>query len=418
MLASAAFTDIDRRGLLVFALLCGCSQDGTSAGAPGTTEPMSTGATSTTPDGTTDAGSTTDSGGNTSSTTGSSTSSADASSSTTSGDDYGSAVAAARWRRLEAAPSLSGGAKQDDVFFLDAQRGFLATGPEQTLFATTDGGEEWTAVFQSAPTFFRALLFLDDQHGFAGNLGPGLSPQITDSNVLYETNDGGKTWVPNTAISGPAPEGICNFTTSDDGHVFAVGRANGPSHLMHSDDQGATWTSVDLGAKLMMAIDARFSSADTGVIAGMGHDGRCTIVRTTDRGQTLAPVFTASTPGSLCWKLHFPSEDVGYVAIQETASGSGSFARTSDGGQTWEELPLPDTGSFYPAIGIGFITEEIGWVVAANPNLPAFRTLDGGTTWEPAPDLRGPINRFRFVDANTAYAAGADVWRLDIDFEQ
>lgn len=342
---------------------------------------------------------------------------ADASSTTAAADDYADAVESARWRRLETAPSLTGGAKQDDIFFLDAQRGFLANGPAQTLYETSDGGASWTSVFQSSPTFFRALLFVDDQHGFAGNLGAGLSPQITDTNVIYETNDGGATWAPNTAITGAPPEGICNFTASDDGHLFAVGRANGPSHLMRSDDEGASWTSVDLGASLMMAIDAHFTSGDTGVIGGMGLDGRCTVVRTTDGGQTMDTVFSASTSGSLCWKLHFPSDEVGYVAIQETASGAGSFARTADGGQTWEELPLPETGSFYPAIGIGFITVDIGWVVSSNPGLPAFRTLDGGTTWTEDPDLRGPINRFRFVDANTAYAAGADVWKLDIEFD-
>lgn len=419
MCSSLVLSHFARRGLALLVLASACSQEGSSAGAPGTTEPASTGEpageVSTTQGEVSTTGASTGPGETTSPAAG--TTVTDASSTTSATEDYADAVASARWRRLEAAPSLKGGAKQDDVFFLDAQRGFLANGPEQTLYETNDGGTTWGSVFQSSPTFFRALLFLDDQHGFAGNLGAGLSPQITDTNVLYETNDGGATWTPNTAITGAPPQGICNFTASDDGHIFAVGRANGPSHLMHSDDEGTSWTSVDLGGSLMMAIDAHFTSGETGVIGGMGLDGHCTVVRTTDGGQSTDTVFRASAPSSLCWKLHFPSQEVGYVAIQETAAGAGSFARTADGGQTWDELPLPDTGSFYPAIGIGFITDELGWIVSSNPSLPAFRTLDGGTSWTEDPDLRGPINRFRFVDTNTAYAAGADVWKLDIEFD-
>ena len=41
-------------------------------------------------------------------------------------------------------------------------------------------------------------------------------------------------------------------------------------------------------------------------------------------------------------------------------------------------------------------------------------THDGGDSWVEEPNLKGPINRFRFVDANTAYAVGADVWKLDV----
>ena len=41
-----------------------------------------------------------------------------------------------------------------------------------------------------------SVLFVDDDNGFASNLGAGLASTITDTNVLYNTKDGGMTWTP------------------------------------------------------------------------------------------------------------------------------------------------------------------------------------------------------------------------------
>jgi photosystem II stability/assembly factor-like uncharacterized protein len=314
------------------------------------------------------------------------------------------------WTMLEAAPRVARG-KQDDMWWLDPTHGFLASGPNGSIYETLDSGASWSPVMTSPTTYFRALLFTDAMHGFAGNIGAGLSPSISDANVLYRTVDGGDTWTPVTEITGDAPSGLCNFTAVDATHLFGIGRANGPTHLLSSSDGGATWTSVAIPA-LRMAIDAHFSTPTTGLVAGMNEAGHCAILRTTDGGASFEPVFESSTESTLCWKLHFPSENVGYVAVQDTTVGPATFARTHDGGLTWEELPLPT--SFYPAIGVGFLTDEIGWMVSEDPSMPAYRTFDGGDTWEEELDLVGPINRFRFVDDHTVYAVGGAVWTLDV----
>lgn len=333
-------------------------------------------------------------------------------------DPYEQAVFSAQWTKLANAPSASFGAKMDDLFFVGKKVAFAANGPGFAISKTEDGGDTWATAISKPGTYFRAVAFLDDKHGFAGNLGAGLSADISDENALYETKDGGKTWDPVTAITGPKPAGICNLYVVDAQHVIAVGRANGPAHFLASSDGGATWTSTDLGSQMRMLIDARFSSPSEGVVVGMGAGtGVCTVLRTTDGGKSFSKVFESTTKSTLCWKVHFPSDKIGYVAVQDTSSGPATFAKTTDGGATWVEKPLPVKASAkgaFPAIGIGFIDDRIGWVAPEDSKLPVYRTKDGGETWEEDPTLKAPINRFRFLDKNTGYAIGANVWKLTV----
>jgi photosystem II stability/assembly factor-like uncharacterized protein len=95
--------------------------------------------------------------------------------------------------------------------------------------------------------------------------------------------------------------------------------------------------------------------------------------------------------------------------------GPPHFVKTTDGGETWVEKQLPaNSQGLYPGIGIGFLTDRIGWVSADDPTLPTYRTLNGGDTWTPDSALESPINRFRF-GRRGAYAIGATIWRLDVD---
>ncbi len=330
-------------------------------------------------------------------------------------DPLEAAVRENDWVKLDGAPSVGGGAKQDDIFFVNGSTGFVASGPNEAIFSTEDAGETWQEVFNSPGTYFRAVLFTSEQHGFAGNIGSGLAPSISDDTLVYETLDGGATWEPVTTITGSPAKGICNFSAADEDNIFGIGRANGPAHLLQSSDGGATWVAKSLTSTFSMAIDGRFTSATEGLVIGMGSSGqKCTIAKTTDGGDSFETVFTSDTSGSLCWKMHFSSDLIGYVAVQDTTSGPGTIAKTTDGGDTWTELPLPVDGDPYGGIGIGFISDNIGWVASEDPAAPVFRTFDGGATWEEDPALKAPINRFRFIDENTAYAVGGSVWKLDL----
>jgi len=77
-------------------------------------------------------------------------------------------------------------------------------------------------------------------------------------------------------------------------------------------------------------------------------------------------------------------------------------------------MPLENAGTGYAGIGVGFITEDIGWISADDVTAPTLRTIDGGLTWTKDSALLSPINRFRFLGPTTAFAIGATIWHLDV----
>lgn len=118
---------------------------------------------------------------------------------------------------------------------------------------------------------------------------------------------------------------------------------------------------------MSMLIDAYFPTPDEGIVGRMGPSisSACTILRTADAGKTYAKVFESQTGGSPCWKIGFPSPKIGYVAVQDSADGPATFAKTIDGGLTWTEKKLPvkvSAAGGFPAIGLGFVTDKVGWV--------------------------------------------------------
>jgi photosystem II stability/assembly factor-like uncharacterized protein/tetratricopeptide (TPR) repeat protein len=66
---------------------------------------------------------------------------------------------------------------------------WIAGAPGTRIFHTADGGRSWTAFYTGTTIPFRAIAFVDDQHGWAvGELG-----------TILATADGGRTWQPQRA---------------------------------------------------------------------------------------------------------------------------------------------------------------------------------------------------------------------------
>lgn len=346
-------------------------------------------------------------------------------------------VAAGDW---QVSPSEPFRGKQDDLYFVTPKRGFYGNG-DGKIFRTDDGGASWQEVLEQKGTFVRSVGFLDAQRGFAGNLGPDAFPGVTDTTLLYRTDDGGTTWKPVALPDTDGARGVCAIDilavdAVNAGHrlhkelVHVGGRVGGPAALFRSDDGGTTWSRLALPPAIAMILDVKFLDPSVGfVFAGSDPDvtkSHGLIARTLDAGRTWKIVYESQRPFELMWKGAFPSREVGYATLQNysaeaaqdpqagvTADAHRFVVKTEDGGATWHELPMV-TDPSVQELGIGFVDARHGWV-GAMPH--GFETEDGGATWKPVASMPKAANKLRIVhdgDRVDVWAIGLDVRHLSL----
>jgi photosystem II stability/assembly factor-like uncharacterized protein len=336
-------------------------------------------------------------------------------------------VTAQRWK-LTAAEPFRG--KQDDVFFINAQIGWYGNGSGK-IYGTRDGGASWKLLFEKPGTFFRTLAFVDELHGFAGNVGTDYFPGVTDETALYETLDGGITWA---AVTLPAKvKGLCaidivrasfiNHGVLDQRTlIHAAGRVGGPANLLRSLDGGKTWKHIDLTRLAGPILDVKFFNENEGLVfAGTKTDteqSNALILQTADGGATWREVYRSARPYEITWKASFPNRQTGFVTVQsydpDTTKNQRVIAKTTDGGATWKEIPLVKDHAVRE-FGAGFATPDIGWV---GINDGAFQTIDGGNSWTriPATEIGRAVNKVRILPNGKsfiAYAIGTHVAKFE-----
>jgi photosystem II stability/assembly factor-like uncharacterized protein len=320
--------------------------------------------------------------------------------------------------------------KQDDIFFVSPSTGWYANGAGK-VFKTTDSGATWKLQVEKPGTYWRCLAFVNEQIGFAGNIGPGYFPNVTDTVPLYRTRDGGATWEPVTTIAGDPIVGLCAIeivrtpfvnagNLAEKTRIVAVGRVGGPAAMIISDDLGETWSRVALPAAAKMAFDVHFFDEKHGIIASASSEdvqqSSALILTTDDGGTTWREAYRSPRPWELTWKISFPSRNVGYVTIQsynpDPKASARFVAKTTDGGKTWAELPLVDDHRVRQ-FGVAFVDDHRGFV-GAMPG--GFETTDGGSTWKRV-SFGNAVNKLRILDAEGKrylHAIGVQVYRLEL----
>ena len=331
------------------------------------------------------------------------------------------------WKILPTAPYKG---KQDDVYFVDATRGWYGNGAGK-LYHTLDGGDSWSLIWDRPGTYIRALGFVDEQVGLLGNIGVDYFPGVTDRHPLYRTTDGGMTWNPVDTVEGALPAGICAIDILSRPFVNAGvlgrrvtiragGRVGGPARLMTSKDLGLSWRSEDLSPLTEAVLDVHFINERVGFIAGATDSdverSSAVILRTVDGGITWRRVYVGTRQFEIVWKLTFPTPRIGFATVQnynpDPAVRARVVAHTRDGGATWIELPVAQDHALQE-FGIGFLDARRGWI-GGSPT--GYETIDGGLTWNPT-DVGRAGNKFRVVRDGSklrVYAIGTDVRRLDL----
>jgi len=332
------------------------------------------------------------------------------------------------WTQFPNSPVGSGNYRNDDISFVDLTNGWSARGIDG-IYRTTNCGQAWFSTTPHIVTnvaHFRSIGFASPTRGWIGNLGPGsYDAAVTDTNLLYETFDGGNSWDIVQAINNSGMQGFCAMHIPDAQHIYGVGRVRGPAYFVKSVDGGTSWFVTNLTTAGVMGglMDVYFMNTNVGFTVGMDTNSFyappyfASIARTTNGGLSWQVMASAHVTNSYFWKMSWPSTNVGYASLQQNNPYSAFvFYKTTDGGQTWVSngIPLSAIGSpsSFELQGVGFVSTNEGWLGggALSPPYNMIHTTDGGLTWTPMGyNNCNNLNRFRFVSPTLGYLSGIEL---------
>jgi len=211
------------------------------------------------------------------------------------------------------------------ISFADDKTGFIG-GEDGLLLKTTDSGNSWQqlqpAGFNNAEDIID-LQFIDTQHGYAV-----LShfPVAEFQGKLYQTSDGGQTWLPANDSINIAPS-RCYFF--NEGNGFLIGSAFFAGNVIGKMEQGL-WTEYfnhSFSASLFnYGID--FRDTLTGIVGGDGGY----FYRTFDGGQSWDTVYSGKD--STIYDIKYLNDS---AIIAATGHGNRSLIISYNKGATWAD---------------------------------------------------------------------------------
>lgn len=291
--------------------------------------------------------------------------------------------------------------------------------------------------------------------GFIGGAAPAGSP--TSRADIWQTSDGGLNWESLTGgAADPFPAGQdiqaagCVQLDAVTTRWFVVRESVGgePLKLAYSDDDGATWTLVSIGAtnnegaagpgalfvrdrnalylattegNVYFSEDAgvtweaqsgaltasageslnviKFSDADNGYAAGDND----TLIRTQDGGATWAAVDVPTSSDAITALHVFSSFRV------TIGTDDGKIYQTWDAGANWEQKTYSGQADSNTIQKIEFVNDLTGFAIV-NTSAPVgsvYRTVDGGHTFQKltTPTNAG-LNDLYVCDENSGYVVG------------
>jgi photosystem II stability/assembly factor-like uncharacterized protein len=275
---------------------------------------------------------------------------------------------------------------------------------------STDGGKTWAITdLPIAEGWLIRIHFYDALNGVA--LGVTAVQGAGGFGFTMTTGDGGQTWTYHYA--NVSSNSFHYATFAPPYRVF--GYHGFDNQLVVSTNGGQTFNLAQLpGIPTNLQIGyVRFFGESDGVALAFGGSTQNFVYKTINGGTSWSLVGSAGQISPLSFKMEAPS-----VATATTAQG----ARIStDGGQSWRALDLPNVGSFRAYF---FADAQTGYCLGdelANDTYLGYKSADAGSTWQPF----GLYNRKRWDNAEyprfnirafrqgkTVYAVGGGVMKV------
>ena len=134
--------------------------------------------------------------------------------------------------------ALRADARLNDVFFLDAQRGWTV-GDRGTICHTNDGGRSWHLQGSGVECPLHSVHFVDARNGWA--VGGYTHPFThTGTGIVLVTDDGGRTWKSKEQALLPILKKV-RFFDAEHGWAIGCSSAASPTGVFHSETGGRSW---------------------------------------------------------------------------------------------------------------------------------------------------------------------------------
>jgi photosystem II stability/assembly factor-like uncharacterized protein len=286
-----------------------------------------------------------------------------------------------------------------------------ASGSLGTVLRTTDGGASWQNVGPPGTETlqFRDIEAFDADHAVIMSIGNN----PTDFR-MYVTADGGQTWTLTFANQEPTAFYDC-MTFFDSRRGLALSDPPDGVHfrVIATDDGGLTWHVT--GIEMPPALPGEFAFAASGQCIttdhgrrawfGTGGGAQARVFRSDDGGVswTVAPTPMNSGPTAGIFALAFSGQQHGLAVggdfTAETASPD-NFARSDDGGASWQLLPGAP-----PEYRSGATWVNGNTAIAVGPSGSDVGT-DAGTTWQRFDD--GSLDTVDCARPTACWASGTN----------
>ncbi len=204
----------------------------------------------------------------------------------------------------------------------------------------------------------------------------------TDAGQVYESVDGGFNWQPRSTGLPPSTSGwrVTGLSLDpDDRNLLHAGYSDGPAgkRLFKSSDGGNSWTQIPTPDNWSVLHILRANQAIPRLFCGLGSQ---------------QGLHWTSNNG-VSWTASINQRGVQTVAMHPQrpavmltgCSGNAWLLRSIDGGLTWQQCPMPFSGS--NKTGVRSITfspssPDVVYIGVTGTGAGLYRSIDAGLNWE------------------------------------
>ncbi|MGE5313146.1 MAG: YCF48-related protein [Acidobacteriota bacterium] len=283
------------------------------------------------------------------------------------------------------------------IQFVSSTEGWIS-GRGATLLHTINGGDTWSVVTPfAADTAWSFsdpglnLCFISPSIGWIMKT-PGSTFENSHGAIVYKTTDGGSHWEKTIVTQGAGEVGVqLQFVDANTGWITVYQLASGTGRLLKTTDGGKTWTQIQTLPRTDEVILFTFADTKNGWMTTINDNPPLfQIAKTSDGGSTWTNQYTDTAPNgdttTSSGAMQFTDADHGWVS-----GPNGRILKTINGGATWQLLKNAGTSTYTNSKSLFFLDANTGWIASSThlPNQPSthtiLRTTDGGATWSQEP---------------------------------